>query len=345
MIMKKSNRNRYCLHEKRYLSMKKKKIILSILTVLVVGLLTACTTDEEAPKSAEKLTVFTTVYPLQYFTERIGGDVVNVQSIYPPGADEHTFDPTQKDMMALADADLFFYVGLGLEGFVENAAKTLKNEHVKMVATAEDITEDMLGEEDEEHHEHHEHHEHDHAEEHHDHGPIDPHVWISPVLSDALAYSIKEALIEAAPDKKSQFEENFELLRDDLLLLDRQFIDMTENVPQKTFFVSHAAFGYLADTYGLEQVAVAGLNSQSEPSQKELASLVEYAKTHDVQYVLFEQNVSSKLTDVIRKEIGAESLMLHNLGVLTTEDVTNNEDYFTLMERNIDTLNTALGGQ
>lgn len=314
-------------------SMNKK--VFGILTIMFIVLLTACNNEEEAPENDEKLTIYTTVYPLQYFTERIGGEVVNVQSIYPPGADEHTFDPTQKDMMALADADLFFYVGLGLEGFVENAAKTLKNEHVKMIATAEDIPEDMLGED----------HEHEAGDDHHDHGPMDPHVWISPVLSDALAYEIKESLIEAAPDKKAQFEVNFEALRDDLLKLDRQFIDMTESVRQKTFFVSHAAFGYLADTYGLEQVAVAGLNSQSEPSQKELAALVEYAKMHDIEYVLFEQNISSKLTDVVRKEIGAESLMLHNLGVLTTEDVANNEDYFTLMERNIVTLNTALGGQ
>lgn len=308
------------------------KKLFSMLTVITLLLLVACNNEtKKVPKTDDKISIYTTVYPLQYFTERIGGDVVNVQSIYPPGADEHTFDPTQKDMMALADADLFFYVGLGLEGFVENATKTLKNEHVEMIATAEDIPEDMLGE--------------DHEEDDHDHGMMDPHVWISPVLSDALAYSIKEALIESAPNNKAQFEENFEALRDDLLLLDRQFIDMTENVPQKTFFVSHAAFGYLADTYGLEQVAVAGLNSQSEPSQKELAALVEYAKTHDVKYVLFEQNVSSKLTDVVRKELGAESLLLHNLGVLTTEDVANNEDYFTLMERNIDTLNTALGGK
>ena len=83
-----------------------------------------------------KLSVYTTVYPLQYFAERIGGNHVDVKSIYPPGADEHTFEPTQKDMIALADSDLFFYIGLGLEGFVENAEKTMKGQHVKMVATA-----------------------------------------------------------------------------------------------------------------------------------------------------------------------------------------------------------------
>lgn len=279
-------------------------------------------------KNSDQLSVYTTVYPLQYFTERIGGSHVDVKSVYPVGADEHTFEPTQKGMMELADSDLFFYIGLGLEGFVENAEKTLKNEHVTMVATADAITEDMFGE--------------GHEDEDHDHGDVDPHVWMSPILSDALAYSIKEALIEAAPEKKADFEKNFEELRADLLKLDRAFIDMASAAQTKTFFVSHAAFGYIAETYGLEQVAIAGLHSQTEPSQKQLASLVEYAKEQDVKYILFEQNVSSKLTEVIQKEIGAESLMLHNLGVLTADDVKNDEDYFTLMEYNIETLEQAL---
>lgn len=303
---------------------------------LLFTLILAACSNKDIVKRSDQISIYTTVYPLQYFAERIGGDAVNVQSIYPPGADEHSFDPTQKAMMALADADLFFYIGLGLEGFVENAEKTLKNEHVKMIPTAESITEDMLEPE----------HEHDHDEEEHDHdhGEFDPHVWISPVLSDSLAFSIKEALIEAVPDKKAQFEENFEALRDDLITLDRQFIDMAADAPAKTFYVSHAAFGYLADTYGLEQVAIAGLNSQSEPSQKQLAALVKNAKEQDIKYVLFEQNITSKLTDVIRKEIGAEALMLHNLSVLTEEDLKNEEDYFSLMEQNVATLKQALSG-
>ena len=144
---------------------------------------------------------------------------------------------------------------------------------------------------------------------------------------------------------KDEFEKNFEQLKVELVELDSKFKEMASNVPSKTFFVSHASFGYLADSYGLEQVAIAGLNSQSEPSQKQLAQIVKEAKDHNIHYVLFEQNVSSKLTDVVRKEIGAESLMLHNLGVLTVDDVKNNEDYFTLMEQNIETLKKALSGK
>lgn len=331
------NRNDYYLEDGGLIHLKKRKVYIISLLVLVLFALTACNKTEE--KQIDQISIYTTVYPLQYFAERIGGDAVSVQSIYPPGADEHTFDPTQKDMIGLADADLFFYIGLGLEGFVEKAEKTMQNEHVKMVAAADAITEDMLDEDND--HEL----EDGHDEEHHQHGAFDPHVWMSPILSDALAYSIKESLIEIAPDKKAEFEKNYEALQNDLLKLDRQFIEMASNAPTKTFFVSHAAFGYIAETYGLEQTAIAGLNSQSEPSQKQLTSLVEEAKKHDVKYVLFEQNVSSKLTDVIRKEIGAESLMLHNLGVLTTEDIKNNEDYFSLMEYNISTLEKALSGK
>ena len=342
-----SNRNDYYLEDGGLIPLKKKKkIIIISMLVMLLSILAACNKPIEE-KEDDLISIYTTVYPLQYFAERIGGDEITVQSIYPPGADEHTFDPTQKDMIGLANADLFFYIGLGLEGFVENAEKTMKNEHVKMVPTAEWITEDML---DVEHEElevgHSEDESHDHSEdEHHDHGEFDPHVWMSPVLSDALAYAIKESLIDIAPDKKELFQTNYEALQNDLLKLDRQFIDMTSNAPSKTFFVSHAAFGYIADTYGLEQIAIAGLNSQSDPSQKQLTTIVEEAKEHNVKYVLFEQNISSKLTEVIQKEIGAESLMLHNLGVLTNEDIKNNEDYFTLMEYNVQTLEKALGGK
>jgi len=311
------------------------KLFYAFVTIILLTL-TACGSKEQPKENSDALTIYTTVYPLQYFTERIGGDTVNVQSIYPPGADEHTFDPTQKDMMGLADSDLFFYIGLGLEGFVENAEKTMKSEHVKMIPVAETIPEKSLHESESDGHDEH---------DGHNHEAIDPHVWISPHLSIELATTIKDTLIENSPENKVIFEENFDTLEKDLLILDKKFEEMASNADLKTFFVSHASFGYLADEYGLNQVAVAGLNSQSEPSQKQLATLVEYAKINEVNYVLFEQNISSKLTEVIQEEIGAKSLMLHNLSVLTTEDLENEEDYFSLMAHNIQTLTEALSGK
>lgn len=339
----------------------------NLYTLIAAGalFLAACSPQTELPantaeeESTSEVTVFTTVYPLQYFTEQIGGDLVNVQSIYPPSSDEHTFEPTQQDMIKLADADYLFSIGLGLEGFIESAEKTLANQQVEIVHLADSISDEKLEglTEKAESHSEEEHSEDEHAEnghsadEHaeeaeshdgHAHGDLDPHVWISPTLSIELAQAIRDHLIESAPEHQQEFEASYKGLEQELLALDQSFKDMVAESNRDTFFVSHAAFGYWANEYGLEQVAVAGLSSQDEPSQKELANLVDQAREQDIQYILTEQNVSSKLTDIIRAEVGAETLPLHNLGVLTQEDVDAGETYFTLMEKNIETLKTAL---
>ncbi|MEK4386947.1 zinc ABC transporter substrate-binding protein [Solibacillus sp. FSL W7-1464] len=328
--------------------MKKWFSIISMFTLIL--LLAACNADDtkkdtsESQQNEDALSVYTTVYPLQYFTEQIGGEFVDVSSIYPAGANEHSFEPTQKDMMALADADLFFYVGLGLEGFVENAQKTLANEDVKLVATAANVTEDQLHistghthAEQEEHDDH----GHDHGEEH-AHEEHDAHVWLSPVISQQLALTIKDELVAALPEHEAIFNLNYEQLVTELAALHSEFESMAAATTKKTFFVSHAAFGYIAGHYGFNQVPVAGLNSQSEPSQKELTAIVDLANKEDIQYIFFEQNVSSKLTEIIQKEVNAETLTLHNLSVLTNEDIQNDEDYFTLMRQNMDVLKQAL---
>lgn len=345
-----------------------KKYFLFFLATIIIVALSACANNNTEKSSTEtglnKIEIYTTVYPLSYFAERIGGDYVNVSSIYPPGANEHTFEPTQKDMMSLADADLFFYIGLGLEGFVENAKETLKNEDVKLVATGSNLSEEELavstghthGEAIGDNHDEHNHveateenhDEHDHGEateedhDEHNHGDIDPHVWLSPKNAQVLALSIKNELVAKMPEQEQTFNTNYEQLLGELQALDKEFAQMAQEATSKTFFVSHAAFGYIAGEYGLQQVPIAGLNSQSEPSQKELTKIVDYAKELNIQYVLFEQNVSSNLTTLIQNEIGAKSLVLHNLSVLTKEDIQNNETYFTIMEKNIQTLKTAL---
>lgn len=317
-------------------------------------LLTACGTssgDEQAQDGQtdeSKIQVYTTVYPLTYFTERIGAEHVDVQSVYPAGANEHSFEPTQQDMIKLAEADLMFYVGLGLEGFIGKAKDTLKNENVQFIATSDAITDEELdaaaGAHEDDHEE--EAHEEEPAEEAghegHNHGSTDPHVWMSPVLSQKLAASIKDSLVEQDPDHAEEYESNYTELVAELEELDESFVALSERVNNKTFFVSHSAFGYISEPYGFEQIAVAGLNSQDEPSQKELTEIVDLAKKEEIQYIVFEQNVSSNLTEVIQKEVGAEAVEMHNLGVLTQENIDNEETYFTLMEKNLQTLETIL---
>ena len=312
-----------------------KKLIRILCILLPISLLLSACGGKNTPKTKNELMVYTTVYPLQYFTEVIGGNLVTVETVYPPGSDEHTFEPTQKDMMKLADSDLFIYVGLGLEGFVEKTKETLKNEHVTMIATGEGIhfEEEAIHKENGDDH---------HEDDGHNHGDINPHVWLDPIYAKELALAIKNALVAQLPDKEDEFVKNYDALVSKLDELNTKFEDTISQAKQKEIIVAHAAYGYWESRYGLQQISVSGLSSSSEPSQKELESIISTAKEHDIQYIFFEQNISSKLAEIVQKEIGAKPLTLHNLGVLTEADLENNQDYFSLMEQNIDALNMAL---
>lgn len=328
-------------HERRE---KMKKLFQLISIILPISLiLTACGEKDSAKQvdananDQHKLTIYTTVYPLQYFTQEIGGEAVQVETIYPPGSDEHTFDPSQKDMMALADADLFFYVGLGLEGFVEKAKDSLKNEEVTMVSTGEKLLTAEVFAHEENHSKKDATHDHDH-----DHGDIDPHVWIDPIYAKEMAHSIKESLIAQLPNQEEEFTKNYEALAEKLDSLNNRFAEVINKANHKEIIVSHAAYGYWESRYGLEQISVSGLSTSSEPSQKDLENIIDTAKELDLNYIFFEQNVSSKITEIIQNEIGAEPLVLHNLSTRTEEDIENNRNYFTIMEDNLKALETGL---
>jgi zinc transport system substrate-binding protein len=312
--------------------MKKIILILSILLPLSL-ILSACSNGkDQVQKKKDQLSIYTTVFPLQYFTERIGGKYVDVKTIYPPGADEHTFEPSQKDMMNLADSDLFFYIGLGLEGFVEKAKGSLKNENVTLVPTADKLNlpknnhsaEEEAGHDD------------------HDHGDINPHVWVDPIYAKEMAAVIRDSLAKKMPQNKDFFNTNYQKLASELDDLNSQFEQTITNAKHKKIIVTHAAFGYWENRYGIEQISISGLSTTNEPTQKELEKIISIADHDGLHYILFEQNVQSKLGKVVQSEIGARALPIHNLAILSKENIKNKETYFSLMNKNLETLKTAL---
>ncbi|MFG6150252.1 metal ABC transporter solute-binding protein, Zn/Mn family [Halobacillus sp. B23F22_1] len=331
--------------------------ILSLFIVIIS--LSACSGEEtggsgsEEESQEEELKVFTTVYPLQFFTEQIAGDAASVESILPPGTDPHTYEPTTKEMIEFAEADAFIYNGAGLEPYADNISESIESEDVQILEASQgiDLEAHAHNHEDEHDHEEGESHEDDHAhdediheeeQEGHNHGDEDPHVWLDPVRSIEMAENIKDTLVELNPEQEESFNENFEKLKENLQNLDEDFHTQIESLPGNEIIVSHEAYGYWEKNYGIEQIAVSGLSPENEPSQKEVQNIVETAEAHGLNYVLFEQNITPRVADVVRKEIDAETLRIHNLSVLTEEDIENNEDYFTLMERNLEVLSTAL---
>ncbi|MCZ0874252.1 metal ABC transporter solute-binding protein, Zn/Mn family [Peribacillus frigoritolerans] len=309
---------------------------LSLFLVTAVFLSACGNSKGESSKEETKdaLDIYTTVYPLQYFTEAIGGEYVNVETVYPPGTDEHSFEPSQKDIVKMAESDLFFYIGYNLEGFVTKAEPILNKEGVSTIAVGETV---HLDEEEHEHED-----EHANEEDGHDHGGVNPHLWLDPVYSIDMAKTIKDELTKKMPEQEEYFNSHFNELSEKLEALDEKFATTIESGRTNKIIVSHSAYGYWEERYGLEQIGVTGLTSSNEPSQKELGKIVTMAEKEDLNYVIFEQNISSKLTEIIQKEMGAKSLELHNLSVLTEKDIEAGEDYFSLMEKNVKTLQTAL---
>ena len=125
--------------------------------------------------------------------------------------------------------------------------------------------------------------------------------------------------------------------------LDEEFQQLITNKTNKKILVTHAAFGYWEERYQLEQISIHGLSTENEPSQKDLIEIVDLANEHDIQHIIFEQNVVTRVSEVIQQEIGAEVKVLHNLSVLTEEDQENERDYFSIMRNNLEVLNEVLG--
>ena len=303
--------------------------------VLLLISLAACSDEGGSRQEADdNIEIYTTVFPLKSFAEQIGGDSVDAHTIYPKGVDVHTYEPTQKDMIDFAEADLFIYTSDEFDP-VAGSIKNAVGGHSEFLPAVDIIEKDDLMAHD---HEHDEHEEHEH--EGHDHGSTDPHVWLDPVLAQSMAEQIKDKLIELNPDEASTYEENYETLAADLVDIDEELEQMTADTARDSVYISHESIGYLADRYHFEQVAINGLNND-EPSQQDLTRIVDSIEEQNIKYILYEQNVTSSITDTIQSSTDTEPLEFHNLAVLTDED-DEDSTYQSLMRENISILGQAL---
>lgn len=319
-------------------------------------LLGACgnTEEDNATESTDdQLTVYASTFALKSMAEEIGGDRVNVEMVIPPGADPHTYEPTSKQMTQIAEADLFLTIGHDLEPYVESMEKSLEGQNVAFVKTAEDVAlldasdtvhvheEDGHSEDEHAHEEDsHSEDEHAHEEDGHDHGQYDPHVWLDPMNAVSMAEAVEAAFSEEAPDYKDEFADRLSTFKDEANTLDAELKAAVENGSKSELLVTHAAYGYLAERYGFEQLPIAGLTPSEEPSQQALKRIIEEARLHDLNYIAFEDTVTPKVAEVVKEEIGAESVTIYNLESVTKEQM--DKSYFDLMRENVKALEVAL---
>ncbi|PWF80368.1 metal ABC transporter substrate-binding protein [Kocuria rosea] len=299
-----------------------------------------------AGDAGETLSVQASFYPLQYVTERVGGDLVQVESLTPAGAEPHDLELSPAAVDGLRTADAVVYLS-GFQPAVDDAVAQAAPEHALDAVHAGVEGEEAHSAEEHEaaeaSHSGESHGEEKPAEEPagddgHGHEGEDPHFWLDPDRLAAVATEVAHELAEVDPDNAAAYEANAEELATELAALDEEFTEGLSTCERDTIVVSHDAYGYLADKYDLEQVAIAGFEPDTEPSPARLAEIGEVVEAEGVTTVFSESLVNPKVAETLAAEHGIETAVLDPVENQSDESA----DYQQVMRDNLEALRTAL---
>ncbi|MFI8945386.1 zinc ABC transporter substrate-binding protein [Streptomyces sp. NPDC053750] len=306
---------------------------------LGLGTLSACAGDSAAAGNTDKFDVVASFYPMQYLAEQIGGDHVNVTTLTEPGQEPHDLELSTKQTAQMGEADAVLYLK-SLQPAVDEAVAQ-SGAKTKIDAATLTELEDHGSVEHDHGHEGEEHAAEEHSEE--EEHALDPHVWLDPVKYAEIAEGVAGAFEKADPDNAADYRKNADALTKKLADLNTAYKDGLANTDTKVFFTNHAAFGYLAERYGLTQEAINGLDPESEPSPARIKELQDEAKADGVTTVFYETLVSDKTAKTLAKDAGLKTDVLDPLEGIT--DKSKGDDYIAVMESNLKALEAALGAK
>lgn len=270
----------------------------------------------------DKLSVVASFYPLAYFAGVIGGDKATIFTVTPSGVEPHDYEPTPQDIAHIENSRLLILNGNGLEAWGDSIRQNIDLSKTAVLVAGEGIPTQRIEEGGQ--------------------TVVDPHMWLSPPLASKMVEKIMIGFETADPVNKNYYEANASTLRMQLGDMDSAYKTGLANCAEQGIITSHAAFGYLATTYGLRQVPIAGLSPDTEPSAQQLGAIADYAKKNNVKVIFFESLVSPKLAETIATEVGATTLVLDPIEGLSDIEISQGKNYFTEMMNNLVNLETAL---
>ncbi|WP_299951584.1 metal ABC transporter substrate-binding protein [uncultured Modestobacter sp.] len=296
--------------------------------------------DADAAGADEsKLTVVAAFYPLAWLSEQVAGDLADVTSLTPDGAEPHEYELTPRDVAATAEADVVVFLPT-LQPAVDAAVEQQAAERAFDAGEPADLSLTYEAH-DHEHadgeHAEDEHAEDEHADEEHADEPVtDPHFWHDPMRMAAVGDALAERLATADEANADQYTANAADLRAQLEELDGEFRAGLTDCASRELVTSHTAFGYLADAYDLEQFGISGLAPDAEPATDALTEATEFVREHDVRTLYFETLVSPAVAETVARETGAQTRQLDPIEGLTDESAGG--DYLALMRANLASL-------
>lgn len=297
--------------------------------------LTACNGNASdqaggANTASDTVNVVASFYPMADFAQKIGGDHVKVTNLVPAGTEPHEWEPSPSDVKKIQASNVFIYNGADMEGWVDDTLESIDTSKTTVCKASDGIELRTAAEEDES------------ADEHEHAGEHDPHVWLSPKNAKAELKNIEQALIKADPDNKSDYQANYKKYAKKFDELDAQYKEALSQVKGHSIVVSHEAYGYLCDEFGLTQMPITGMDAEGEPDAKTMAQIVQFIKDNNVKTVFGEDLVSQKVAKTIADETGAECVQLNPVEGLTDKQLEAGEDYLSVMQDNLKKLVKAL---
>ncbi|WP_338074143.1 metal ABC transporter solute-binding protein, Zn/Mn family [Halochromatium glycolicum] len=239
------------------------------------------------------LQVFASVLPVQTFVDEVGDGRVETRVMVVPGQSPATYDPSPKQVAALADAELYVRVGVPFE---DAWMKRIRAANPAMAVldlrdgldlrpqTAHDHGADDA-----------------HGHHHHEHEAMDPHIWTSPPNVRTMLVSIRDQLTALDPDGSSVYERNRQRYDAELQRLDTWLEETLSDLDHRAFLVYHPAWGYFADTYGLEQVPIE--RAGKEPGPRRLSALIEQAKAVGARAIFVQPEFDQRIAEQIARSI------------------------------------------
>ncbi|NLE98077.1 MAG: zinc ABC transporter substrate-binding protein [Propionibacterium sp.] len=302
-----------------------KKLTLALLPTAL--LLSACGGAPAAEN--EKPRVVVSFYALEYAAQEVVGDAADVTTLTMPGVDAHDLDLRPSQIADIGTADLVVYLD-GFQPAVDDAVGQAGHDRVLDVTDAADLIEA---------HDDHDHDDHDHDDHDHDHGDHDPHFWQDPERMAQVGRAIAEELGATYPEHAEQFRQGADALAEEMVALDDEYRTGLAECTRSEFVTSHQAFGYLADRYGLTEIAISGLSPEAEPSPARIADVHHLAEEHGITTIFFETLTSPAVAEAIAGDLGVATAILDPL-----EGVSENspgDDYPSIMRANLEALRVA----
>jgi zinc transport system substrate-binding protein len=281
-----------------------------VLILVCTLLLAACGMTTGNAKG--RTTVVASFYPLAYAAEQVGGASTDVENLTPSGAEPHDLELTPQAVARIARASVVLYLGHGFQPAVSDAVKQASGRAIDVLSGL------PL-----------------HGARGQEAGlTADPHVWLDPILFGRIVRRLGAVLHRPAAAGR---------LIAKFRTLDAAYRAGLAHCARNDIVTSHAAFGYLAQRYGLHQVPITGLAPESEPAPKQLADVVDAVRKTHTTTVFFERLVSPRLADTVSREVGAHTAVLDPIEGLTPSEQSHGATYLTLMRQNLQALRKALG--